>query len=296
MTGPPFRLLAHTIGSTAARLVGGVDGGASAADRVAVGTVAATFERSCYLELGGQIVALVLPDLLNGPINIVVSRRRGVVFTDMHSGDEVHLEVGRAALWPAELRPIEAGRLAAARTRIAVVEAVLSGAPPESLAQPEGNPWRASEAISGLADGLRRGDADAAGEAASRLAGLGPGLTPSGDDMLTGAMTALTLVRGEEASALRRAIADAAVPRTTRLSAAYLDAAARGEAGEAWHMLRDALAGPARGAGAKGAPVVAAEAEAAKVEEAARRVLAFGETSGADMLAGFVLAFRAVAS
>lgn len=295
MTGPPFRLRAHTVGSTAARIVGGLPLAPRAADKVAAGTVAATFERSCYLELGGQIVALVLPDLLNGPINIVVSRRRGFAFTEMSPGDEVQVEIGRATLWPAELRPLDTSRLAAARTRIPVVEAVLAGAPPESLARPEGNPWRASEAISVLADGLRRDDAAAAGEAASRLAGLGVGLTPSGDDMLTGAMVALTVVRGDAASGLRRAICDAAVPRTTRVSAAYLEAAAGGEAGEAWHRLRDALAGSARTAKGTGAPVVAAEAEAARVEEAARGVMAFGETSGADMLAGFVLAFRAAA-
>src|SRR3989454_2106797 len=36
------------------------------------GNVLATYDRSCYLNLDGQIVALVAPALLNGPLNLVV--------------------------------------------------------------------------------------------------------------------------------------------------------------------------------------------------------------------------------
>lgn len=117
-------------------------------------------------------------------------------------------------------------------------------------------------------------------EAAGRLAGLGPGLTPSGDDVLAGAMLALTLVRSPQPTRLREVILRAVGERTTRVSGAYLQAASRGEAGEAWHALRDALAPQTAGPGA--------------LDSAARRVMAFGETSGADMLAGFVLGLRAL--
>src|SRR5438445_13615925 len=36
------------------------------------GYILATFDRSSYLDMDGQIVALVTPVLLNGPLNIVV--------------------------------------------------------------------------------------------------------------------------------------------------------------------------------------------------------------------------------
>src|SRR5256712_3039303 len=36
------------------------------------GNVLATFDRSCYLDMDGQIIALVAPALLNGPLNLVV--------------------------------------------------------------------------------------------------------------------------------------------------------------------------------------------------------------------------------
>ena len=58
----------------------------------------------------------------------------------------------------------------------------------------------------------------------------------------------------------------------------YLEAAARGEASEAWHRLVDAVA----------------ENDPDRIAAAARGVMAFGETSGSDMLAGFVLAAEAL--
>jgi len=77
--------------------------------------------------------------------------------------------------------------------------------------------------------------------------------------------------------AIRDAIVSAAGGRTTRISAAYLDTAARGEASETWHTLVAAIP----------------TADTVGVSAAARRLMAFGETSGSDMLAGFLLAVTA---
>ncbi|HET6782142.1 MAG TPA: DUF2877 domain-containing protein, partial [bacterium] len=63
-------------------------------------------------------------------------------------------------------------------------------------------------------------------------------------------------------------------------SEAYLMAAARGEAGEAWHRLLRVLPNGDRAA----------------IASATRRVMAFGETSGSDMLAGFTVAFSTLIS
>jgi len=65
------------------------------------------------------------------------------------------------------------------------------------------------------------------------LAGLGPGLTPEGDDLIAGYAAGLALFHGrsEEASAL----AEAAALRTTSLSATLLRHAAAGELAEPAH-------------------------------------------------------------
>lgn len=72
-------------------------------------------------------------------------------------------------------------------------------------------------------------------EAARGLAGRGIGLTPSGDDVLMGVLYALWVWKPERA--LLEAIVRRAAPRTTTLSAAFLRAAAEGEASYAWHRL-----------------------------------------------------------
>jgi len=67
---------------------------------------------------------------------------------------------------------------------------------------------------------------------------------------------------------------DAARPKTTRISGAYLDAARRGWAAEPWHALIHALD------------------DAAAMRTAVRRLARVGETSGADALTGFSWAWR----
>jgi hypothetical protein len=130
----------------------------------------------------------------------------------------------------------------------------------------------------GLVDSLAQGDNDAAIIAARQLAGLGGGLTPSGDDFIVGAMYALRLV-GDWAWADQtgRVLAEAAGPKTVRISQAWLDAAARGEASMTWHRMCQAVMGD----------------DEARVEAAARDLLAVGHTSGADALTGFLLVVRA---
>jgi hypothetical protein len=121
--------------------------------------------------------------------------------------------------------------------------------------------------------------------AARGLAGLGPGLTPSGDDMLGGFIGVLALAEAQtvrDATAnkrLAKVIADAARPRTTLLSATLLAHAARGEVAEQVGELLMALTLP-----------VEADAE---VLQAAERVLAYGACSGGDTLLGLLLGLQA---
>ena len=122
-----------------------------------------------------------------------------------------------------------------------------------------------------LVNGVRTHTLDQAIDGARQLAGLGQGLTPSGDDFIIGVMLAAWAgLYGATAEDFCAPLANAAAPRTTALSGAFLHAAARGEAMSPWHMLFAALACP--------------DAFAA----ALRTVLEVGHTSGADALAGFI--------
>ena len=117
-----------------------------------------------------------------------------------------------------------------------------------------------------------------AGHPPTELVGLGPGLTPSGDDLLCGAMIALhALGRRHDAVALAAAVDRTAREATTRLSRAFLRASGEGHGSELLHETIGAvLAGDNRGL----APLV-------------DRTGRVGHTSGWDALAGAVLALRA---
>jgi hypothetical protein len=107
-------------------------------------------------------------------------------------------------------------------------------------------------------------------------------LTPSGDDLLAGLLLALNLWPEAAgplgAKIVATLILGTAAPRTGRISRAYLWAARQGHASDAWHDLVRGLPGTAE-----------------TVTGAARRILQTGETSGADMLAGFLFGWRLAA-
>jgi hypothetical protein len=132
----------------------------------------------------------------------------------------------------------------------------------------------AHQAVVALEQGWA-GDQEQLQRGAVGLAGLGTGLTPSGDDFLGGAMLWAWLTHPAPES-FCYAIAQAAAPRTTTLSAAFLRAASRGECSAAWHALLAALN---EGAGEQ-------------ITTAAQGVLAHGASSGADILAGFLWGAR----
>jgi Protein of unknown function (DUF2877) len=107
-----------------------------------------------------------------------------------------------------------------------------------------------------------------------KLVGLGEGSTPAGDDYLVGVLHALT--GGDPLAArshpLARALGSMGEGRTSADSAAWLAAAARGDASQVWRALLDALA--------------AADEPAAR--RTARAVRGTGHTSGAFSLRGFL--------
>jgi hypothetical protein len=104
------------------------------------------------------------------------------------------------------------------------------------------------------------------------LAGLGFGLTPSGDDYLLGVMASLWLTRNT--SSLEE-IAQLACKKTTSLSAAFLKAASKGEFAECWHRLALAILSQ----------------ETKPVQEAISEFAQIGAYSGRDALSGFTTHF-----
>jgi hypothetical protein len=261
--------------------------------------VLAVFERACDLVThDGDVIALVSPQVGDGPLNVVVDGAAGL-FARVHIGAPVTLEEER--LWIGGLAIDLKGATdweprpdwAALRERRAAIASCLPllratchrHTPAGSLlalldAPPHGNVLTgatfttAREAVQALREGWA-GDAERLQEGAAGLAGLGGGLTPAGDDFLTGAMLWVWLAHPMPAQ-LCRALAEAAVHRTTTLSAAFLRAAARGECGAPWHALLAALS-----------EGLSDEGEA-RITAAVQEILARGATSGADSLAGFL--------
>ncbi|MBI3635948.1 MAG: ERAP1-like C-terminal domain-containing protein, partial [Candidatus Rokubacteria bacterium] len=138
----------------------------------------------------------------------------------------------------------------------------------------------AADAAARLARASAGDDAHAAERAALPLLGLGPGLTPAGDDFVGGVFFGRRLAGAgaawREAAALVRAVAAA---RTHPISAALLGDLLDGEGWAPLHELATAV-------------TAGADADALA---AARRLIRLGHSSGWDILAGFLAGTGALA-
>ena len=260
-----------------------------------VARVLAVFERACDLITpDGDVIALVTPQVGDGPLNVVVDGGAGL-FDHVYPGAPARL--GKERLQAGGLKVDLAGATAwepcpdwgALRARRATIvsrlpllrDLCLRHSPAGALA-PLLETSVPFDALSGAvyskaksaAQALREGWCGASArlrEGAAGLAGLGGGLTPSGDDFLVGVMLWAWLVHPTP-DALCRTLAKAAIPHTTTLSGAFLRAAAWGGCSVSWHRLLAALS----------------DGGEAQIAAAVPRVLAHGATSGADGLAGFL--------
>jgi len=150
---------------------------------------------------------------------------------------------------------------------------------------PSGMVRLALEPARRLSEAAARGDAEQVAGAAGRLAGLGPGLTPSGDDFLAGFAAAWTLVGqslGCDGAGRRRvthALVSGARAGASLLGRAWIEHAVRGELPEPMTRFAAALFA----------------AEARDLGPAARTMLAVGASSGTDWTVGFLLGAAALA-
>jgi len=250
------------------------------------------FDRACNLiNEHGEILSIVTSQIGRGPFNLVVQNE--VLFSnDLNvnspisiSGNQLTLgnliiDIADAQLW--NPRP-DWQRLHAKRDHIVEQLESLPITEYSNLfifAMPlnHRNPQPTNSLISNLSSALAKANTSSATSIASKIAGLGVGLTPSGDDFMMGALYAVWIIHPPEiAGTLAQEIANSAAPLTTSLSAAWLKSAGRGEAGILWHEFFDALS-----VGQVGTQTYAMD-----------KILAIGATSGADALAGFIGTFIA---
>jgi hypothetical protein len=267
--------------------------------------VLASFERVCDLVTDpGEVIALVWGGIGDGPLNVVLSHGPGV---DLPAGaglaawGEGHDATRLTLASPAHGSPIvidlatavpwnpqpDWDHLRAHRRQIAARAEMIAGIL-------IGAGWSAARC--GLPEAVCEQAAHGDVAAIRALVGLGPGLTPAGDDWLAGWLlaqrisrdlrepsTEITAENAEDAEKKAKSCASLApfevrlllfaADRTTTLSRALLSCAAAGEADAGWHALLSALA----------------EEPMANlpIYQSTATILSHGATSGASMLLGF---------
>lgn len=270
------------------------------------GLVRAVFERSFYASLGTQWICIGSVSLGAGPLNLLcapwhsvramhpilrVGDAVGVHDGELNAGD-FRLPLHTVQLWRLEPTCIWS-KASLARGLASFADALPPRLPDEGLAcvlQPAGThnlvtpvlnaarlPIRyLTQLVEEAATGL---DADIDAERIAPLLGLGPGLTPSGDDYLGGVLVALSLIGQTRLRArLWQALEPLLVHRTTEVSRAHLAAAAEGFGSAALHDLLHAILSDATDKTSAGIAAVAA----------------IGNTSGWDALAGAIAVLQAM--
>ncbi|MCC7039954.1 MAG: DUF2877 domain-containing protein [Burkholderiales bacterium] len=144
--------------------------------------------------------------------------------------------------------------------------------------------------VAAIACAIDRDDATALHDAALPLLGLGPGLTPSGDDFVGAVLHARSVAPLDAAWVeTRRRLIAAAHRRTHALGAALFGDLAMGESFAALNRLVRALAAPSAAATRGAASTAAGHVDVPQAFEAACDVVAIGHSSGWDMLAGLII-------
>jgi hypothetical protein len=275
-------------------------------------TAIACFRRSIYLRGGnGDIVCLCSPFIDPGPLNVrcalpeatdwrrldLGAERTAVVEREsLRFGSKTIFYFGQAQIWePPHVDSLGGTTLARLE---AILDAAAGRAPDVGLGSvfrparsrfPLGRSPPANYVLGAAAPALRalaqwvkntrlrqrlrllRPPCEAI-----ELIGLGPGLTPSGDDFLGGLMIGLrVLKRSDLATCIARLVLPDARRRTGIISYAHLACAARGHGGEALHRTIAAIAG-------------SGPLDSRLCLDAIGRM---GATSGWDALAGAVMPF-----
>ena len=191
--------------------------------RVQDATVLASTRSASYVSVpdasfGTPVLALLAPGAVRLPIGVVLDTaelpEEGAGVRVGGGSIRTQGRTWRAARW---WNPRPSVAPAQLRARGAELAALLEEEPPDAFGLPLETALR-------VAGALAHGDA----EPALAVLGLGPGLTPAGDDVVAGSLAALWHARLLDRNRAVE-IVECASTRTTALSAALLAAAARGE-------------------------------------------------------------------
>ena len=135
--------------------------------------------------------------------------------------------------------------------------------------------------VEGMITRFELGDTEGAAEEASRLIGLGPGLTPSGDDFLCGLLGTLSLVspflgeQEKDVGDLKRTVMSSINGRTNSISHEYLKQYARGKpSGSTSNVIQGLLDGVE-----------------SSIEDSIMSLCQVGHSSGTDIALGVMAAF-----
>lgn len=278
------------------------------------GRVLAVFQHSFYVETDrGELICLGAPAIGAGPLNALCELPEGYESEslepgvrvekrgdELRPGAEMALNLAGASLWQpvvaaappahgalcgalAELADLVAQRQDA-RGFAAFIPVLLGLARTPCIAADDVLLAKSWEVVRAFTHWLHEMPPLAEGttvvpEKAKALVGLGPGLTPAGDDFLDGVMIAFKWLGND---ALAKRIADWVLPlartRTSKISRAHLHCAADGEGAAALHDLLAAFGSAQR-------DHLAAHVDALD---------SIGHSSGWDALAGVVCACAAV--
>lgn len=259
------------------------------------GFVHSVFERVINVTAeDGDLFTLAARDIGNAPWTLIADaegfREAGIKPGDkvhagsnvVYVGERLRIHLDGACAWQAELPryPHDDSRLqsnvAWARQECAQA-AFRPAAEADTTAAGDKMAQLIQRRTSMLREALIEADIDSARRHGQALLGLGPGLTPSGDDYLVGLFAVLNMPGSPcaELVPVCAAIVEPARERTHAISVAALRAAARGRVLQPLSSLMCAMQ---RGSAHEVRPVL-------------DRVLAIGSSSGADMIAGMLDGF-----
>jgi hypothetical protein len=236
---------------------------------------------------GGDVVGVLTSDAARLPLGCVLFRpSNGRPLVALPSGAPAEVGGGRivvgdlavsAAAWWNPRPKLPSLRPALLPEGVRQLRNTLYGeGVPHSAFTLPGLPTGPGGPLAALRGAVRRADLEAALRTATRLIGLGPGLTPAGDDVMAGTIAGLVLLGHPSAERFAAAVYALAAGRTTELSRALLRHAACGRVSGEYAAVLHGLVGER-----PLAPAVAG-------------LLATGSTSGRAMALGLCTAIDLV--
>jgi hypothetical protein len=279
------------------------------------GAVHSAFERTFNILLGDKLVGVARGDVTRSPINLVtdisssesmsslgilVGMQVSKIDDRLLVGEVLEISLKGAEIWRPKIRveghptlkhvkknlknlekfAADNGRREGLGQLLSHIDEISAGKKPSASNFNQVAKVTLPHLVN-LFEAIKSEDIDEIKKISRNLVGLGPGLSPSADDALTGLMVALWWSTGSLGGDIGRVkkINGAIISyanKTTLLSQQLLKHAARGETNEAVEFLLDAIF----------------VGDVEDVEASAEKVLMIGETSGVDMMVGLLLGLQ----